>query len=282
MKLELKYPVFPFFINQEFGDSQACTEDNNLPLIKRKVVGMQWGTKTCPVGYVELYPLLGMKGHTGMDIHATHGQELYHCGPDGVVEEIQTETERGLGIGIVTNDKFEMEGEEYQAKLRYWHLKGFNVKLGDSVKTGDLIGWCDNTGLSAGDHLHFECKPVIKNRSGLYYNVFQDNGYYGSIDPKPYFIGVYASQKNYIVNSNLQFGSKGTEVIKLQDALRLIGYFKHESTGYYGKITQNAVLDFQYENGIVKFGIESLYGFYFGKKSRKCLESLLSTLNTVQ
>lgn len=280
MKLELKYPLFPFFINQEFGESIACTEDNNLHITKRKVV-----TKigdTCPVGYVELYPLLGMKGHTGLDIYATHGHELYHCGADGIVEEIQAEPERGLGIGIITNEKFEMEGGEYQAKLRYWHLKGFNVKLGDSVKSGDLIGWCDNTGLSSGDHLHFELKPVAQNIKGEYYNVFQNNGYYGSINPKPYFTGNYAKQESYVVSTNLQFGSRGNEVIKLQSALKSFGYFKHEVTGYYGKITQKAVLDFQLEMGIVKFGIESLFGFYFGKKSRKCLKNLLSTLNTVR
>lgn len=283
-KLELWYPLNPFKINQEFGDSLACTEDNNLPITKRKVVGMiaPIGTNNyvCPVGYVELYPLLGMKGHTGMDLRAYHGQELYHCGPEGIVEEVATEIERGLGLGIITNDKFDFEGGTYNAKIRYWHLKGFSVNKGDIVKRGDLIGYCDNTGLSAGDHLHMELKPVLKNSKGVWYNVFQNNGYFGSVDQKPYFNGKFAKDIDtgrIEFKTSLKFGSRGDEVVKLQEALRKLGYFTHPTnTGnYYGK-TQEAVLAFQLEMGVVKFGIESLFGFYFGEKSRKALTELIN------
>lgn len=38
----------------------------------------------------------------------------------------------------------------------YWHLEEFNVKTGDFVEAGDLIGLIGNTGRSAGPHLHFE------------------------------------------------------------------------------------------------------------------------------
>jgi murein DD-endopeptidase MepM/ murein hydrolase activator NlpD len=38
----------------------------------------------------------------------------------------------------------------------YWHLAEFNVQVGDSVQTGDLLGLIGNTGRSAGPHLHFE------------------------------------------------------------------------------------------------------------------------------
>lgn len=176
-KLTLKYPVKPYIKNQNFGDSMACCEDNGLPVTQRKIV-----TKigaTCPPGYTELYPVLMMKGHTGMDMHAPDGIPCYYTAPDGIVEEIQTEPERGLGLGIITLERFlfipcvvsGFSGGEYHAKTRYWHLKGFSVKKGDIVKTGQLIGWCDNTGLSSGSHLHFELKPVDKNSRGKWYNV---------------------------------------------------------------------------------------------------------------
>jgi murein DD-endopeptidase MepM/ murein hydrolase activator NlpD len=38
----------------------------------------------------------------------------------------------------------------------YWHLKEFNVEVGDFVQPGDLLGIIGDTGRSLGPHLHFE------------------------------------------------------------------------------------------------------------------------------
>lgn len=40
----------------------------------------------------------------------------------------------------------------------YSHLSKFNVKRGQFVRKGDLIGWTGNTGLSTGPHLHYEIR----------------------------------------------------------------------------------------------------------------------------
>ncbi len=46
-------------------------------------------------------------------------------------------------------------------------------------------------------------------------------------------------------------GDQGKEVKELQASLRDMGYFKyHKLTGYYGRITENAVKQFQRDNGI--------------------------------
>lgn len=194
-KLELFYPVKPFWINQKFGDSKSCTEDTpNIPVTQRKVV-TALPSGICPAGYVPLYPLLNMKGHTGEDLMAKRGQILRSM-TDGVVKEIQLEAARGLGVGIITEDRRDMGqyGVHY-TKTRQWHLLKIFVTLGQKVKCGDPIGLADSTGLSSGDHDHVECKPVEYYDSGDHFNVFQDNGYFGAIDPGLFWNGIYA--ENY-------------------------------------------------------------------------------------
>lgn len=55
---------------------------------------------------------------------------------------------------------------DYGLKTVYGHLNSFNVKKGDKVKRGDLLGLQGSTGRSTGQHLHYE---IIK-RKGLRYN----------------------------------------------------------------------------------------------------------------
>lgn len=190
-KLELFFPVKPYFLYQRFGDSQACTENTpNVPITQRRVVGAVNGV--CPVGYVPLYPLLGMKGHTGEDMAAGRGMPV-RAAHDGIVREVQLEPERGLGVGIITHERRDMGpyGTHY-AKTRYWHLLSVAVQLGQEVRCGDILGYADSTGLSSGDHLHFELKPVEYKDDGFtYYNAYQDNGYFGAVDPSMFW-----SQKN--------------------------------------------------------------------------------------
>jgi hypothetical protein len=275
MKFELYYPTRPNIVYQKFGESLACVEDNQLPIAKRRVISKQ--NNTCPVGYVDLYHLLGMKGHTGEDMYGPDGLPVFNAGPRGIVKEVQTEVERGLGVGVVSVDKFDFEGGSYHAKTRYWHLKGINVKLGQVIETGDLIGWADNTGISSGNHLHFELKPVLYT-DDYYYNVFQTNGYFGSVDPAPYYNKRYAEDGVPVpflpVSKNLKWSDSGDEVKRLQTLLKKLGFFTYpDITGYYGSITRQAVLDFQIETGVIRWPIESLWGFYCGPKTRTMINT---------
>lgn len=196
-RLELWYPVKPFIVGQHFGVSEVCVEDiPGAPISKRKVRNKVAGA--CPVGFVDLYPILGMRGHTGLDLAARRGQEI-RATIDGVVEEVQTEPERGLGVGVVSHQKFDLDelGTHY-VKTRDWHLMSIAVRLGQEVRVGDLLGLADNTGISSGDHDHFELKPVEINTEGKYYNVFQSNGYFGAIDSMPFFNGFHAADAQQV------------------------------------------------------------------------------------
>ncbi len=69
----------------------------------------------------------------------------------------------------------------------YEHMNDFNIRVGQTVKAGDLVGHMGTTGRSTGAHLHYE----IRNCT---YDKFYDKGMLGgfadmpkyAIDPKPF------------------------------------------------------------------------------------------------
>jgi murein DD-endopeptidase MepM/ murein hydrolase activator NlpD len=89
--------------------------------------------------------------HTGIDFTADQGTEIYVTG-DGYVEEIE-DKRWGYGKSIIVNHGFGY-------KTRYAHLSKFEVKKGQKLKRGELIGLIGSTGKSTGPHLHYE---VVKD-----------------------------------------------------------------------------------------------------------------------
>lgn len=156
-------PVKPFSINQRFGENNACVSDDGANTVI-----------TCdgahpPAGYSSLY---GPEGHTGLDLRAYHGQEVY-CAFDGIVDFIDTHPRTGLDVRVVS----EMAGKRY--RHIYEHLLGYQGRVGDALKTGQLVGWTDNTGYSSNDHLHFELQE------------WRD-GKWVPIDPLPFMFPAFA------------------------------------------------------------------------------------------
>lgn len=184
----LYYPVKPFHVNQHFGDNIPCVKDFGLPT-QSIVTGAD--NHTCPVGYDKIYSHFGMSGHNGTDLQA--GVQNVYAACDGVVVEKQTVPARGLGLGILTNEPVNLgvHGTHF-FKVRYWHLKSFNVEVGQSVRAGDLIGVSNNTGYSSGDHLHFEGQPMDKDAGGHPYLALPAGNIAGAIDIEPFFVGIYA------------------------------------------------------------------------------------------
>ncbi len=89
--------------------------------------------------------------HTGMDFTAPTGTDIYSTG-DGKVVEVDY-NQNGYGKHIVID-------HGYGYKTLYAHLHKYNVRVGQKVKRGDVIGEVGNTGRSTGPHLHYE---VIKD-----------------------------------------------------------------------------------------------------------------------
>jgi murein DD-endopeptidase MepM/ murein hydrolase activator NlpD len=186
-------PLDDYRVFQKFNENTCC----QLKSTKKDYIACDG--KNPPPGYESVYTALGMKGHTGLDLYAPMYTPIYSS-QDGIVQEIQAERERGFGLGIVTERKhFCIEtGKDEYFKIRYWHNHSHYVKLGDKVKIGQLIALADNTGISTGSHLHYEIKPVkvtFKKDGSIskLTNIFQTNGFYGSVDPLPYMLDEKAS-----------------------------------------------------------------------------------------
>jgi murein DD-endopeptidase MepM/ murein hydrolase activator NlpD len=205
----ISYPVFPWYVTQQFGEDKACVNDAG------KVVSKETAA-TCPVGYRSLYTLT--KGHNGLDVRAARWQPVY-AAHDGIVTEVQTEEARGLGVGIVSNGKYfcTESGKDEHFKTRYWHFIALDVHRGEKVKVGDLIGWADSTGYSSGDHLHLELKPVKilewENGLPIYNNVLQNNGFLGAINPTPYMNGISALQMAGLIRQIAELTARIAEFI---------------------------------------------------------------------
>jgi len=89
------------------------------------------------------------KFHAGMDFTSPLGTEVYSSG-DGTIESVLS-SKRGMGNYIVINHGFGYTSI-------YAHLDRFNVRDGQKVHRGDVIGYVGNSGMSVAPHLHYEIK----------------------------------------------------------------------------------------------------------------------------
>jgi murein DD-endopeptidase MepM/ murein hydrolase activator NlpD len=110
------------------------------------------------------------KKHWGMDFTAPKGTPIYASG-DGKVTRADNKAS-GYGKHIRID-------HGYGYLSLYAHLSNYNVKRGQKVKRGDLIGFVGNTGRSEAPHLHYE---VWKEKD----KINPINFYYGSLTPEEF------------------------------------------------------------------------------------------------
>jgi murein DD-endopeptidase MepM/ murein hydrolase activator NlpD len=97
------------------------------------------GRRTDPMtGGADYHPGLDIAGEKGQGVFATADGVVRHAGRQGA-----------YGNLIVIDHGFSLE-------TRYGHLSGFQVRPGDRVQRGDLIGRLGSTGRATGTHLHYE------------------------------------------------------------------------------------------------------------------------------
>ncbi len=107
-------------------------------------------TRTASGFGLRIHPIYKIiKFHYGMDFTAPAGTDVYATG-NGVIASVQS-SQRGLGKNIIIEHGFGYESI-------YAHLSNFNVRVGQKVQRGDVIGFVGNTGTSIANHLHYEIK----------------------------------------------------------------------------------------------------------------------------
>jgi len=107
------------------------------------------------------------KMHRGMDFTSPKGTPIYATGNGKVIRVDSRSSGYGKHIRIE-------HGFGYVTL--YGHLSKYNVKRGQKVKRGDLIGYVGSTGRSKAPHLHYEVR----------YNkipINPINFYYGDLSP---------------------------------------------------------------------------------------------------
>ena len=121
------------------------------------------------------------KKHYGMDFSAVRGTPIYATGDGKVVRADNRASGYGNHIRID-------HGFGYISL--YAHMSKYNVKRGQKVKRGDIIGYVGNTGRSVGSHLHYEILKDNKKINPL-------NFYYGNLSTSEFdALLAQASQEN--------------------------------------------------------------------------------------
>ena len=110
------------------------------------------------------------KFHMGMDFTAPTGTDIYATG-NGRVEKIKW-SRRGYGNHVIID-------HGYGYKTLYAHMVKINVRKGQKIKRGQVIGFVGNTGTSVGPHIHYE---VIKDGK----RVNPINFYFNDLSPEEY------------------------------------------------------------------------------------------------
>ena len=120
---------------------------NNIPSIQ-PVINKQLTLLTASYG-MRIHPFYRtLQSHQGVDYTVPEGSRVFATA-DGRVKEIASRSTAGRTIVIDHGNGYETS---------YSHLLAVNVRRGQEVRRGDIIGLSGNTGLSIAPHLHYEVR----------------------------------------------------------------------------------------------------------------------------
>jgi murein DD-endopeptidase MepM/ murein hydrolase activator NlpD len=128
----------------------------------------------------QIYSRFGLKGHNGLDFVVPLKTPILAVS-DGTIFKVNNNSD-GYGIYVGQySETFDFDGRNVKTDIVYGHMLEAQVKEGDFVKAGQVIGLVDSTGFSTDNHLHLGVRLRDKNNNVIDY----DNGYLGYFDPYP-------------------------------------------------------------------------------------------------
>ena len=111
----------------------------------------------------------GFNGHTGLDWPMPTGTPLLAVADGRIVraeqEPVTCGRRPGPGAKVVVIETRPNATDVIHAF--YGHLDRIDVAVGDTVRTGDVIGTSGNTGCSNRPHLHFQAARILEGREVL-------------------------------------------------------------------------------------------------------------------
>ena len=117
---------------------------------------------------IRMHPILKIrKMHEGQDFTAPTGTQIFATG-SGIVSKVE-KRRFGFGFHVIVD-------HGYGYKTIYAHMSRINIRKGQKVNRGDVLGLVGSTGSSTAPHLHYE---VLKN--GI--KIDPVNYYYQDLSP---------------------------------------------------------------------------------------------------
>ncbi|MFC4403471.1 peptidoglycan-binding protein [Gracilibacillus xinjiangensis] len=203
---------------------------------------------TSPYGY-RTHPINGTREfHAGIDLVKQHKAPI-HAFTSGTVLYAGFGNS-GTGLGGYGNVVL-IKDKNSRGQL-YAHLDRVIVKRGQQVRENQVIGHQGNTGYVTGSHLHYEVRRLAETTTPYGYRSNKENS---TLNPVTYLNQFYVnSMPTPII---LKKGSKGKEVIRLQQDLLKLGYSlpRYRVDGVFGDETLLAVRNFQQDKGLQVDGI---------------------------
>ncbi len=147
------------------------------------IMPIERGTQRLVSGYgMRIHPIYKtLRMHAGVDFTAPTGTPVYSPG-NGVVKTVER-SRHGYGMMVIVD-------HGYGYTTLYAHLSRFNVRKGQTITRGEIIGYVGNTGVSTAPHLHYEVRKNDRTVNPVNY-------FFNDLSPKEFeYIIEVASRVN--------------------------------------------------------------------------------------